>query len=111
MEDWDITSVLEALSQPSRLRVFRRLVVAGEAGLTPGVLATVLGVPGPTLSFHLKALLHAGLVAQSRRGLHRIYRSDYARMRSLIDYLTVNCCAGASCELDSDVIKACRRVA
>jgi ArsR family transcriptional regulator, arsenate/arsenite/antimonite-responsive transcriptional repressor len=38
----------------------------------PGVLSAEPGVPAATLSFHLKALLHAGLVAPSRHGRHRI---------------------------------------
>lgn len=111
MEQPIVIAALAALAQPSRLQIFRRLVVAGEAGLTPGVLSAELGVPAATLSFHLKALLHAGLVAQSRHGRHLIYRADYARVRSLIDYLTDNCCDGKPCLVEAQPATGCRQAA
>ncbi len=64
-EDIAIRS-LAALAHNLRLRVFRMLVVAGPAGLTPGAIAEQLDVPGATLSFHLKELMHAQLVTQER---------------------------------------------
>ena len=63
-----------------RLRVFRALVGAGPQGMTPGVLAATLGVPASTLSFHLKELMHAGLVSQQRDGRNLIYRPALGRM-------------------------------
>jgi DNA-binding transcriptional ArsR family regulator len=83
---------LAALAQDMRLRVFRALVGAGPAGLTPGALAATLGVPGSTLSFHLRELVHAGLVSQQRDGRHLIYRPSLERMSALLDYLTAHCC-------------------
>ena len=56
-----------------------------------------LGIPGATLSFHLKELTHAGLVTQARDGRNLIYRAAYARMNALLGYLTQNCCQGAEC--------------
>lgn len=97
MEENDVVRALGALAQASRLQLFRELVVAGPAGATPGVLAESIGVPPATLSFHLKELLHAGLVSQERSGRNLIYRADYARMNGLLAYLTDNCCGGRSC--------------
>ena len=57
-----------------RLRVFRALVGAGPQGMTPGALSATLDVPASTLSFHLKELMHAGLVSQERDGRNLIYR-------------------------------------
>jgi DNA-binding transcriptional ArsR family regulator len=54
-------------------------------------------VPASTLSFHLKELMHAGLVSQERSGRNLIYRADYARMDALLAYLTENCCQGHAC--------------
>ena len=83
---------LAALAQPMRLRVFRALVGAGPAGLTPGVLSAMLDVPPSTLSFHLKGLARAGLVMQGREGRHLRYRPALARMNALLGYLTDHCC-------------------
>ena len=56
---------LAALAQPTRLQVFRALVVAGAQGVTPGALAEQLGVAPASPSFNLKALVPADLVALS----------------------------------------------
>ncbi|MFN7754167.1 MAG: ArsR/SmtB family transcription factor [Pseudomonadota bacterium] len=111
MEESDAVKALAALAQPSRLRAFRRLVVSGEQGLTPGVMAAELGLPSATLSFHLKALLHAGLIMQTREGRHLIYRADYARMQSLLAFLTDNCCEGVPCMGVESPSRECRRAA
>jgi len=97
MEEMDVVRSLAALAQPLRLQVFRALVVAGRAGLTPGVMAEALGVAPATLSFHLKELTHAGLVTQERASRNLIYRAAYDRMNGLLGYLTANCCQGAEC--------------
>ena len=97
MEEADVIKSLAALAQPLRLQVFRALVVAGQAGLTPGTMADGLGVPAATLSFHLKELVNAGLVTQERASRNLIYRAAYQRMNALIGYLTENCCQGAEC--------------
>lgn len=89
---------LAALAQPLRLRVFRALVGAGPEGMNPGNLATMLDAPPSTLSFHLKELVHAGMVTQQRDGRNLIYRASLDRMAALMDYLTAHCCLGAGCE-------------
>ena len=97
METNDIVKALAALAQASRLEIFRTLVVAGTEGLTPSALSEALGVAPNTLSFHLKELTHAGLVAQERAGRNLIYRAQFERMNALIGYLTENCCQGQAC--------------
>lgn len=97
MEESDVVSALAALAQSARLRVFRALVVAGPQGMTPGGLAEALAVPASTLSFHLKELMHAGLISQQRDGRSLIYRAAFDRVNALMGYLTANCCQGESC--------------
>jgi ArsR family transcriptional regulator len=97
MEEHDVVKALAALAQPVRLRVFRSLVVAGPTGLTPSALSEALDVPGTSLSFHLKELLHAELVSQERDGRHLIYRAAFERMNGLLGYLSDNCCQGQPC--------------
>lgn len=100
MEESDVIKGLAALAQPLRLQVFRALVVVGESGLTPGAIHEALAVAPATLSFHLKELVHAGLVTQERASRNLIYRANYERMNGLLGYLTENCCQGAACAVD-----------
>jgi DNA-binding transcriptional ArsR family regulator len=88
---------LAALAQAMRLRVFRALVGAGPQGMTPGALSATLDVPASTLSFHLKELMHAGLVSQERDGRNLIYRPAIEQMDALLTYLTAHCCQGVPC--------------
>lgn len=97
MEENKVIQSLAALAQPLRLQVFRALVVAGLEGLTPGALLERLEVPATSLSFHLKELVHSGLVSQERAGRNLVYRADFAHMTALLGYLTENCCAGEPC--------------
>lgn len=97
MESSSVVKALAALAQASRLEIFRALVVAGEAGLTPGAVAEALGLAPNTLSFHLKELVHAELVSQERAGRNLIYRARFERMNAVLAYLTDNCCQGQPC--------------
>jgi DNA-binding transcriptional ArsR family regulator len=97
MQETEAVQAIVALGHPMRLRVFRALVVAGDEGLTPGVMAEGLGIAATALSFHLKELATAGLVTQQRDGRYLIYRAAYERMNGLLGYLTENCCQGAAC--------------
>jgi len=107
MEEKNVIQALAALAQPVRLQVFRALVVAGPAGLTPGVLAEQLGVPSTSLSFHLKELTHANLVSQERDGRNLIYRAVFEQMNALLGYLTENCCQGEACLVDGSTACEC----
>lgn len=97
MQENDVVRGLTALAQTVRLRVFRALVVAGAEGLTPGSLAMQLEVAPTALSFHLKELVHSGLVHQERQGRNLIYRASMTAMNDLLGYLTQNCCQGKGC--------------
>lgn len=99
MTEIDVVRALSALAQQSRLQIFRQLVVAGTAGMTPTQMFTKLGVPSTSLSFHLKELTYAGLVTQEREGRNVIYRAAFGPMNEVLNFLTVNCCEGQSCEL------------
>lgn len=107
MEEKDVVTALAALAQPNRLQIFRALVVAGKEGATPGILGDALGVPAATLSFHLKGLLHAGLVSQERNGRHLIYRAEYEQMNGVLSYLTRNCCHGEPCLAEAATTCGC----
>jgi len=99
MEEKEAVKKLAALAQESRLRVFRYLVVVGEEGGTPGEISERLQISPATLSFHLKELLNAGLVSQTRSGRSLHYRAEFSEMAHLLVFLTERCCQGVACEL------------
>ena len=103
----EVVEALAALAQVQRLRAFRALVVAGAEGLTPSTLAALLNIAPSALSFHLKALNHAGLVSSQANGRNLIYRAEFARMNELLTYLTQDCCQGQSCAVVPEAAKAC----
>lgn len=88
---------LAALAQETRLRIFRVLVEAGPEGINAGAIAEAVGVPAATLSFHIKELVHAGLVVSRQQGRFVFYSAHYVAMDDLIAYLTDNCCQGGQC--------------
>lgn len=97
MNETEVVKALGALAQETRLRLFRLLVVAGKDGLTPGYIAEALNVSPNTLSFHLKELNHAGLIASERDGRNLIYRARFEAMNELLGFLTSECCGGNEC--------------
>jgi|GEM_PF-3459784 len=74
MEDNDVVQALAALAEP-------------------------LGVPAATFSFHLKELVHGGLVSCERSGRNLIYRADFSQMQALLAYLTSHRCEGDTCDV------------
>jgi len=94
METESALNVLAGLAQETRLGIFRLLVEVGREGLLAGEIAKHLGIPGTTLSFHLKNMSHAGLVVSERLGTSIRYSADYDAMNGLVSYLTANCCGG-----------------
>lgn len=97
MNETEAVQALGALAQETRLKLFRLLVVAGPAGLTPGRIAETLGVAPAALSFHLKELSHAGLVTTQRDGRHIVYRAEFTAMNQLLVFLSAECCQGEPC--------------
>lgn len=88
------TTLFESLSSGIRLDVYRLLVKHAPTGLVAGEIATELSLPPTNLSFHLKAMTHAGLVHVTQEGRYQRYRANITVMQSLIDYLTAECCTG-----------------
>jgi DNA-binding transcriptional ArsR family regulator len=99
MNNRDAVESLAALAQDSRLSVYRLLVRRGPAGFAVGELAERLKIPGPTLSFHLKALSQAGLAMARKESRFIYYSANFERMNDLVGYLTENCCSlGSDCD-------------
>jgi ArsR family transcriptional regulator, arsenate/arsenite/antimonite-responsive transcriptional repressor len=88
---------LEALGSPTRLKVYRMLVRAGDAGLPVGSLQEKLAIAASTLSHHLHRLILVGLVTQERQATSLICRANYAAMTELVGFLVDECCVDAPC--------------
>jgi ArsR family transcriptional regulator, arsenate/arsenite/antimonite-responsive transcriptional repressor len=83
-----------ALSQQTRLDVFRLLVKAGSDGLNAGEIASLLDVKQNTMSANLTVLLNAGMVRNERHGRTIRYFADFDAMRALLSFLMEDCCGG-----------------
>ena len=94
MDTKNAVTALAALAHASRLGIFRHLVELGPEGATPTDLIEKFDLPGATLSFHLKALSHAGLIEAEQSGRNIRYRANFTEMQELVDFLTQNCCGG-----------------
>ncbi len=88
------SKVFESLASGTRLEVYRLLVKAGLEGMVAGQLASELAIAPNNLSFHLKAMTHAGLLSVEQEGRFQRYRANIPLMLELIAYLTEECCAG-----------------
>lgn len=99
MQTKQAITVLSALAQESRLAVYRLLVEHAPDGLAASAIAERLGLPNATLSFHLKELVHAGLISSRQEGRFIYYSPVLALMDDLVGFLTENCCraSGQSC--------------
>jgi ArsR family transcriptional regulator len=93
----DAAARLEALGNPTRLKIYRLLVRAGAEGLPVGRLQAKIDIAASTLSHHLKALIAVGLVSQTREGTTLVCHTNYGLMRGLVDYLVEECCADGTC--------------
>jgi ArsR family transcriptional regulator len=93
----DAAARLEALGNPTRLRIYRALVKAGDAGLSVGKLQTKLDVAPSTLSHHLKSMMIVGLISQERHATTLICRASYDVMHALVAFLVDECCSDGAC--------------
>jgi ArsR family transcriptional regulator, arsenate/arsenite/antimonite-responsive transcriptional repressor len=83
---------ISALSQETRLKVFKILVEYGPGGTPAGAVSDRLGIPHNTLSFHLGHLSHVGLVFSRKEGRAVIYSANCAMIEELIGFMVENCC-------------------
>lgn len=97
MDTLNAAECLAALGHETRLGIFRLLVEAGPEGVVASALGERLGLPAPTLSFHLAHLSRVGLIRGRKESRFIRYAAEYPTMDALIAFLTRNCCQGAAC--------------
>src|ERR1700675_3219169 len=92
----DAAAHLEALGNPTRLKIYRALVRAGAAGLAVARLQDKLKITPSTLSHHIKTLVVVGLVNQVRDATTLVCHANYDVMRGLVEFLVAECCTDAA---------------
>ena len=93
MESKTAANIFETLSSEVRLDLFRLLVKNAPQGLVAGEIARQLDIPSTNLSFHLKAVVHSGLVTVEKEGRFMRYKASIPLMLEVIAYLTSECCS------------------
>ena len=93
MESKTAARIFEALASEVRLDLFRLLVKNAPQGLVAGEIARQLDIPSTNLSFHLKAVVHSGLVTVEKEGRFMRYKASIPLMLEVIAYLTSECCS------------------
>jgi DNA-binding transcriptional ArsR family regulator len=96
-----VATALAALGHEARLSVYRLLVRAGHDGMNVGEIGEQLDLPASTLSHHLKALVHAGLVIQEKRGREVFNKPDFDAMTHVTAFLTEECCSGVELKVSA----------
>jgi DNA-binding transcriptional ArsR family regulator len=87
---------LADLGHDARLDIFLLLVKAGRNGLTVGEIGTHLNIPASTLAHHLRTLVDAELVLQTKNGREVVNTAHYDHMSDLVSFLTDQCCKGVA---------------
>ena len=94
MDQSTAIEALAALAQPTRLKVFRRLLRAYPDQFAAGAVARICKVPHNTMSTHLAVLTRSSLIAVRREGRTAYYRADLEGFRLLVRFLMRDCCNG-----------------
>ena len=95
--------ILSKIGNPTRLKIVRLLVRAGEQGMSVGAIQKELEIPGSTLTHHISHLKSAGLIRQERQQATLFCKMEYDRLSQLVAYLTEECCVDEAILTDSQV--------
>lgn len=97
-----VALVLDKIGNPTRLRIVRLLVRAGDDGLAVGAIQRKLKIPGSTLTHHIAQLKYAGLIRKERYQSTLFCKMEYQRLAKVVEYLTEECC------VDEASIESCK---
>jgi ArsR family transcriptional regulator len=64
----ELETVFKALADRHRVKILNRLLAAGGEAVCVCDLEELLGLKQPTVSYHLKQLLNAGILQREKRG-------------------------------------------
>jgi ArsR family transcriptional regulator, arsenate/arsenite/antimonite-responsive transcriptional repressor len=83
-----LSRALKAIADPARLRLLSLIQAQPEGEACVCHLTEPLGLSQPTVSHHLKVLLHAGLLEREQRGSWAYYRVTPEPLAALRDVLS-----------------------
>ena len=83
----ELERVFKALADRHRVKILNRLLSAGGEAVCVCDFEDLLGLKQPTVSYHLKQLLNAGIVTREKRGAYAYFtlsRDAIERIRELL---------------------------
>jgi DNA-binding transcriptional ArsR family regulator len=87
-----ITDVMKALSDPVRLSIVRQMAATDELACT--TLEKTLPVTKSTISYHIKALVHAHLIHVRKQGRYYFYTLRRDMLASVLSTMTAELIEG-----------------
>lgn len=87
-----LSEKLHALAAPERIHLVMFLAQTGSQGAYASQCAAALNTAPSKTSFHLAALLDAGLVSRQREGKYLRYRAELHKLEALISQVAQSCC-------------------
>ena len=104
----DAAAHLEALGNPTRLKIYRALVRAGDAGMPVGRLQDKLKIAPSTLSHHLEKLKNERLVKVRRNKKFLWYTANTEALQDLLGFLFSECCTRTNAVHPESIIRLCK---
>ena len=83
-----LEQVFKALADRHRIKILNRLLASGGEAVCVCDLEELLGLKQPTVSYHLKQLLTAGIVTREKRGTYAYFSlapDALERVRGLLE--------------------------
>jgi ArsR family transcriptional regulator len=88
-EAGELERVFKALADRHRVKILNRLLLAGGEAVCVCDFEELLGLKQPTVSYHLKQLLNAGIVTREKRGSFAYFAlapDALERVRGLLEH-------------------------
>ncbi len=83
-----LEQVFKALADRHRVKILNRLLSAGGEAICACDFEELLELKQPTVSYHLKQLLNAGIVERERRGSYAYFSVSPGALQRVGDLLT-----------------------
>ena len=85
----ELETVFKALADRHRVKILNRLLSAGGEAVCVCDFEELLGLKQPTVSYHLKQLLNAGIVTREKRGSYAYFSASPGALERIRDLLVV----------------------
>jgi ArsR family transcriptional regulator len=92
----ELEIVFKALADRHRVKILNRLLAAGGEAVCVCDFEAMLDLKQPTVSYHLKQLLNAGIVTREKRGSFAYFSLDPAALERIRELLAVPVAAVAA---------------